>query len=132
MQAFRAGRRQNRSIFRRGLLALAVVLAVLAVGTLGMHLIEGLSWVDSFYFMAMLATAQGPATAPQTVAGKLFAATMAFVAVGTVVAALGFNFGPFFGSLWHLGVLRIEEEEARLAKKEKERSTGREGAPPEN
>ncbi len=111
-------RRRYRSVYHRGLLAVLVVSAVLLVGTLGMHLIEGLSYVDSFYFMAMLATAQGPAVTPATVAGKVFAALMAFVSVGTVVAALGFIFGPFFGTVWRMGVERIEEEEAKIRKRE--------------
>jgi len=100
---------------------------------LGMHYIEGLPYIDAFYFMAMLATAQGPATAPITVAGKLFAALMAFVSVGAVVASLGFLFGPFFGVVWRAGVLKFEEEEARLSKKKGDQS-GQEGKgqPPKN
>jgi hypothetical protein len=128
----RIGRRSRHSIYRRALLAVAIILFVLAVGTLGMCIIEGLSLVDSFYFMAMLATAQGPPTAPQTVAGKLFAALMAFVSVGSVVAALGFIFGPFFGALWHVGVLKIEEEEGRLAKKGERNGDKDRETPPEN
>jgi hypothetical protein len=89
--------RQNnvRSVYRRGLIALAFVASVLAVGTLGIHLLEGYPYVDSFYFMAMLATAQAPAGTPATEAGKLFASPIAFVSVGAVVASLGYLFGPF-------------------------------------
>jgi hypothetical protein len=53
-----------------------------------MHLLENVSYIDAFYFMSMLATAQGPATIPATVAGKLFASFMAFVSVGAVVTSL--------------------------------------------
>jgi hypothetical protein len=105
-----------RSVYRRGLIALALVASVLAVGTLGIHLLEGYPYVDSFYFMAMLATAQGPAGTPATDAGKLFASLMAFVSVGAVVASLGYLFGPFFGAVWRVGVLKVEEEEARVKK----------------
>jgi hypothetical protein len=97
---------------------------VLVVGTLGMHAIEGMSYIDSFYFISMLATAQGPATTPQTAAGKIFAAVMAFVSVGTVVAALGFLLGPFFGILGRFGVERLEEEVKVLEKKKDEGSSG--------
>ncbi len=49
-----------------------------------------------------------------TVAGKLFACLMAFVCVGTVVAALGFLFGPFLGQLWRVGVETIEHGVEKL------------------
>ncbi len=82
----------------------------MTVGTVGMHVLEKMSCLDAFYFMSMIATAQGPPAAPATPAGKLFASFMAFISVGTVVASLGFLFGPFFGRLWKVGVERLEEE----------------------
>jgi hypothetical protein len=125
-------RRKNmRSVYRRGMIAILLIASVLFVGTVGIHLIEGYSYVDSFYFISMLATAQGPASIPLTVAGKLFASLMAFISVGTVVAALGFLFGPFFGAVWRVGVQRIEEEEAHLKKEEGREGTESDG-PPEN
>ena len=102
-----------RSHWRRGLYALAFVASVVTVGTVGMHALEGLSYLDAFYFISMIATAQGPPTAPATVAGKLFAALMAYISVGSVVAALGLFFGPFFGQLWHLGATWLEEDTRR-------------------
>jgi len=92
----------------------------MVVGTLGMHLIEKMSYLDAFYFMSLIATAQGPMVIPATPAGKLFTAFMAFISVGTVVASLGFLFGPFFGRLWRIGVERLEEE-ARLLELHKEK-----------
>jgi len=126
MSSVPLGRQNVRSLYRRGAIAICLVLSVLALGTIGLHIIEGYSYIDAFYFMSMLATGQGPAAAPSTVAGKLFASLMAFVSVGTVVAALGFLFGPFFGAIWREGVLKVEEEEARL--KKVEGSAGTSGA----
>ena len=131
MTSFPMRRRTVRSVYRRGLIAFALVLTVLLVGTLGMALIEGYSLIDAFYFMAMLATAQGPASSPSTVAGKLFASLMAFVSVGTVVASLGFLFGPFFGAVWRVGVLRVEEEEQRLRERGEKGDGKQGGQPPE-
>jgi len=105
-----------RSPWRRGVYSLLFVAAIVTIGTFGMHEVEGLSYLDAFYFISMIATAQGPSVAPVTVAGKLFAALMAYISVGSVVAALGFFFGPFFGQLWHLGVKWLEEE-THLSKK---------------
>ena len=98
------------SPWRRGAYSFALVASVMVIGTLGIHLIERMSYLNAFYFMSMIATAQGPAATPLTSAGKVFTSIMAFISVGTVIAALGFLFGPFFGTLWNIGVKRLEEE----------------------
>jgi len=122
----RRRRTPPRSIFKRALYSFLVVLTVLVVGTLGLQSIEGTRLIDAFYFMSMLATAQGPPTAPSTDLGKIFASIMAFISVGTVVAALGFIFGPFFGTLWRMGVedvkreIRTVEDEIEGRKKERD------------
>ena len=108
-----------RSATKRGLISLFIVTTIMAIGTSGMHAIEHMPWIRAFYFMSMIATAQGPTITPQTDAGLLFAAFMSFVSVGTVVAALGFIFGPFFGRLWHIGRLKLEEELSLLKEKQK-------------
>ena len=110
-----------RSPWRRALYSLALLTSILTVGTLGMHLIEGMSYLDAFYFISMIATAQGPATTPATALGKLFASLMAFVSVGSVVASLGFLFGPFFGQLWRFGAERLEEDARLLGEHQKKR-----------
>lgn len=102
--------RHFRSQTRRMLISASLVLGMTLVGTLGMHQLEGMSWLDSFYFTSMIATAQGSAITPQTDAGKFFAAILSYLSVGIVVAALGFLFGPLFGKLWHIGHLKYEEE----------------------
>lgn len=118
MQKIRRHSHHLRSPIKRGLLSFALVAIVMLVGTIGIHHLERLSYLDAFYFMSMIATAQGPTTVPTTVAGKLFTALIAFVSVGSVVAALGFLFGPFFGRLWRLGVEKMEEEIEHLSRHE--------------
>ncbi len=107
-------RHHYHSPWRRACYSVLLIAVVLLVGVIGLHRIEGTSYLDAFYFMSMVATAQGPSAAPATAAGKLFVAIMAFISVGSVVTALGFLFGPFFGQLWHVGVDRFIEEEQRL------------------
>lgn len=114
---FRTPRRIPRSFLRRAIYSLAAVILVVAVGIVGMHSLEGLSYIDSFYFTAMLATGEGPTYVPVTVAGKLFAGLLSFVAVGVVITALLFLFGPFFLSVVRMGLEKVEEE----AEKEKEK-----------
>jgi len=79
-----------------------------------MMLLEGWDSVTSFYFMALLATAEGPALSPLTVAGKLFASLMAFVSIGAAISAITFTFGPLFGSVLKEGFAYIEKEEEKL------------------
>lgn len=98
-----------RALERRAFVAFSSVALVMTIGMVGLHRLEGMSYLDAFYFMSMIATAQGPSMVPQTGAGKCFIAVMAFVSVGIGVASLGFLFGPFFGELWHIGVHQFEE-----------------------
>lgn len=107
-------RHHYHSNLNRALYSFLLVFSVTAFGTIGMHHLEKSSWVDAFYFMSMIATAQGSAITPVTTSGKLFAALMAFVSVGTVVVALGFLFGPFFGKLGKIGLEKFEDELKRM------------------
>lgn len=104
------------SLSRRAAYSFLLVLSVLFAGTVGFHYIENYSYIDAFYFTSMLATAQGPAITPTTVLGKLFASLMAFVSVGSVIFALGFLFGPFFGRLLKMEEVKLKTEERSLSK----------------
>ncbi|MFI5412492.1 MAG: hypothetical protein ACHQX1_01225 [Candidatus Micrarchaeales archaeon] len=104
------------SLSKRAIYSFSLVVIVMFIGTVGMHLIEGYSYIDSFYFMSMLATAEGPTTTPATVLGKIFASLMAFLSVGTVIFAIGFILGPFFGRVLKVGEEKIKEEEKTLSK----------------
>ena len=90
----------------------------MTIGTLGIHFIERFSFIDAFYFTSMIATGQGPTgpLCPVTPSGKLFTALLAFISVGSMITAFGFLFGPFFGKLWRIGVLKLEEELHLLGK----------------
>ncbi len=107
------------SPYNRGFYTLLLILVVLGVGTLGMHLIEGFSYLDSFYFISMIATGQGPPPILNinTALGKIFVSFMAFLSVGSMVAAFGFLFGPFLGKLWRIGVFKFEKELHHLSSK---------------
>ncbi len=77
-------------------------------------LLEGWDPVASFYFMALLATAEGPAATPATFAGKIFAAVMAFFSIGAAISAITFTFGPLFGSALRVGIRFAEREEEKV------------------
>ena len=86
----------------------------MAVGTLGMMSLEGWDIVTSFYFMSLLATAEGPAQSPMTVGGKIFASFMAFVSIGAAISAITFTFVPLFGSILKEGFTYVEKGEDKL------------------
>jgi hypothetical protein len=99
---------------RRALFSIVILAIVMAIGTIGMMFLEGWDPVTSFYFMALLATAEGPALSPLTVAGKLFASLMAFVSIGAAISAITFTFGPLFGYALKEGFAYVEKEEDKL------------------
>ncbi|MGI0085496.1 MAG: hypothetical protein ACREBQ_10480 [Nitrososphaerales archaeon] len=95
---------------RRAWLALLLIVIVMTVGTVGVKALTGWDWVDSFYFMAMIATAQGPPNQPPNDFAKIFAAIMAFVSIGALVTAIGTIFGPYLGYLFHRGATFADKE----------------------
>lgn len=99
---------------RRALYSVVGLAIVMAIGTVGMMLLEGWDAVTSFYFMSLLATAEGPAQAPATVAGKIFASVMAFFSIGAAISAITFTFGPLFGSVLKEGMAYVEKEEDKI------------------
>jgi hypothetical protein len=105
------------SFRRRAAYSFGLVFAVLFIGTMAFHYIEGYSYVNSFYFVSMLATAQGPAITPTTDLGKIVASIIAFVSVGAVIVALGFLFGPFFGKVLRMEERKIGRDEKEIAEK---------------
>ena len=83
-----ASRRFAGNRFRIRYAALAVAVAT-ALGTLGFHLIEGWSLVDSLYAAAQTVTTVGYGDlAPSTRNGRIFATIFMFVGVGVVLYSL--------------------------------------------
>lgn len=76
----------NRFRIRHAVLAVGVATAL---GTLGFHLIEGWSIVDSLYAAAQTVTTVGYGDlAPKTTNGRIFATIFMFVGVGVVLYSL--------------------------------------------
>jgi len=99
---------------RRAFFSIVILAIVMAIGSMGMILLEKWDPVTSFYFMALLATAEGPPEVPGTVAGKLFASLMAFVSIGAAISAITFTFGPLFGYALREGFAYVEKEQDKL------------------
>jgi hypothetical protein len=102
---------------RRAFFSIVILGIVMAIGTIGMMTLEGWDLVTSFYFMSLLATAEGPAQSPITVGGKIFASFMAFFSIGAAISAITFTFGPLFGSIVKEGFAYVEKEEDKLKRR---------------
>ncbi len=76
---------------KRAFFSIAILGLVMAIGTIGMMVLEGWDLVSSFYFMSLLATAEGPAQSPISVGGKIFASFMAFFSIGAAISAITFK-----------------------------------------
>lgn len=111
--------RLAQSIYRRAAFSVSLVISLLAAGTIAFHYIEHYSWVTSFYFVSMLATAEGPPFSPVTALGQIVASIFAFVSIGSVIFALAFIFGPFIARLARASGEGFKKEEERIKKAEK-------------
>ncbi|MGI0092397.1 MAG: hypothetical protein ACREBS_11885 [Nitrososphaerales archaeon] len=104
-------------ITKRTVFAVVAIAVVMTIGTVGTKFLAGWDWINSFYFMSMIATAQGPPNAPPNFWSKIFISVMAFVSIGTLVTAIGTIFGPFLGYVFHKGMnfaqMEIEKEKMK-------------------
>jgi hypothetical protein len=117
---------------KRAFLAIVVLAIVMAIGTVGMIIIEHWDPVTSFYFMALLATAEGPPEVPGSPQGKIFASVMAFFSIGAAISAITFTFGPLFGSILKEGFAYVEKEEDKLKTRLEHKDQAHSSANPED
>src|ERR1700737_1943986 len=83
-----SGSRSLVGRFRIRHAVMAVVVAI-ALGTLGFHLIEGWSILDSLYVTTQTVTTVGYGdVAPKSIQGRIFATVFMLVGVGVVLYAL--------------------------------------------
>jgi hypothetical protein len=99
---------------RRAFYAVSWIVAVLIIGVVGFHEIEGMDWINAIYFESMLATGQGPPIQLVTDAGKIFASVMSFVSVGSVISILILTLAPMIEQFWREGWERAEREAKAL------------------
>jgi hypothetical protein len=92
--------------------ALVLVGLSLFGGMLGYHVLEGLSWLDSFVNAAMLLGGMGPVSPLQTDGGKLFAGLYALYAGLVFLIAVGVIFVPFLHRFLHRFHLEAEAEDS--------------------
>ena len=82
-------------------LAVSLMAGSLALGMLGYHHFEGLSWMDSFLNAAMILGGMGPVDAMKTEGGKLFAGLYALYAGLVFVGMAAIVLAPVFHRVMH-------------------------------
>jgi hypothetical protein len=86
---------------RTGKYALALVVVTLAVGMIGYHELEDISWLDSFHQSALLLSGMGPVVEINSVAGKLFDGIYALFCGIILLASTGLLFAPVLHRILH-------------------------------
>lgn len=94
----------------RAALAGAVVLASLAIGTLGYHGFEGLDWVDAFLNAAMILTGMGPVSELHSTVAKLFAAFYALFSGVVFLTTVAILYAPLLHRFLHRLHLELVDE----------------------
>ncbi len=82
-------------------IAFAIDAGSLAIGVLGYHFLEGLSWLDSLLNAAMLLGGMGPVNSLHTTAGKLFASFYAIYCGVIFLVVAGVILAPMIHRFLH-------------------------------
>ena len=113
-------------LLRHFWISLGLVLVSLAIGIVGYHALESLSWLDAFLNAAMILGGMGPVAPLQTPGGKLFAGLYALYSGMLLLVAISILMLPVLHRLLHTFHLdddddKAEEKEAALRKAESTR-----------
>lgn len=84
----------------------------LALGIVGYHLTEGLSFIDALLNASMLLGGMGPVNELHTNAGKIFASFYALFSGMLVLVVAGIVLAPLIHRMLHW--MRIEKEQSLL------------------
>jgi hypothetical protein len=86
---------------RAAMYAFTLVIVTLAIGIVGYHGIEDISWLDAFHQSALLLSGMGPVVEIKTVAGKLFDGIYALFCGIILLAVTGLLFAPVLHRILH-------------------------------
>ena len=99
-------------IARHAGIALGILVVCLAMGTLGYHHFEGMTWLNAFGNASMILSGMGPLDHPQTRAGMLFASFYALFSGVVFLTSFGIVLAPIF----HRGIHKFHREAAQQEK----------------
>ncbi len=99
-------------VLRYTALSIGIIGSSLAIGILGYHYFESLSWLDALVNASMLLGGMGPVAPLRTTAGKIFASFYALFAGMILLVAVGVLIAPVFHRFLHRFHLNIDEEDS--------------------
>jgi hypothetical protein len=100
----------RRRMLLYGMITATMIVFSLAIGMLGYHYFESLSWVDSLLNASMILGGMGPVDTLKTNSGKIFASFYALYSGIILLASVGILAAPLFHRLLHRFHLEIEGE----------------------
>lgn len=89
-----------------------IIILAIAIGMIGYHHFENLSWLDAFLNASMILSGMGPVAVLTTESGKLFAGFYALFSGLAFMVILGVVFAPVAHRLYHKFHLDKNEEAA--------------------
>jgi hypothetical protein len=98
-------------------IAAGIICGSLAIGVIGYHATEGLTWIDSLLNASMILGGMGPVNQLQTVAGKLFASLYALYSGIVFLVTAGVVMAPVLHRFLHH--FHIEDEDRKSREKRK-------------
>jgi hypothetical protein len=101
-----------RRVLRYTALAIGIIVVSLAIGVLGYHFLEGLSWIDALVNASMLLGGMGPVNPLHTTAGKIFASFYALFSGMILLVAVGVLIAPIFHRFLHHFHLDLDDEDS--------------------
>ena len=81
------------------------------IGTVGYHLLGGISWIDSFHMACMILTGMGPVVEMKTSAAKLFSSFYALYSGVAFLSITAVFFAPIIHRLMH--ILHVEDNDPK-------------------
>lgn len=90
-----------KRLFRSILLGLLIIILALAVGMMGYHYLEGLSWLDAFENASMILSGMGPVTPLTTNSCKIFAGLYALFSGTLFLVIIALVFAPVIHRFLH-------------------------------
>ena len=90
-----------RRVRRHAFLALGIVLAAVAVGSIGYHRVGGLGWVDAFLNASMILSGMGPVDRMEGATAKVFSACYALFSGLVFIGVSGVLMAPWVHRLLH-------------------------------
>jgi hypothetical protein len=91
------------SLFAAGLIFISVL-----IGTVGYHIFDHISWLDSFYMACMILTGMGPVSEMTTSGAKLFSSFYALYSGVAFLSITAIFFAPIVHRILH--ILHVEDD----------------------